>query len=54
MFAPIITPIDSVKVNKPAFAKLTIITVVADDDCKRAVMKETAKNTNKSITSHGA
>ena len=39
MFAPIITPIDSTKLSKPAFTKLTIITVVAEDDCKRAVIK---------------
>ena len=30
--APIITPTDSTSVSKPAFTKLTTITVVADDD----------------------
>ena len=30
--APMITPIDSVRVNRPAFTKLTTITVVAEDD----------------------
>lgn len=32
ILAPIITPIDWESVNKPAFTKLTTITVVADDD----------------------
>jgi hypothetical protein len=31
-FAPIITPIDSIKVNSCALTKLTTITVVADED----------------------
>ena len=39
IFAPMITPIDSTKLSKPAFTKLTIITVVAEDDCKSAVIK---------------
>jgi len=32
IFAPIITPTDAIRDNNPAFTKLTIITVVADDD----------------------
>ena len=32
MFAPIITPTDCVRVSRPAFTKLTTITVVALDD----------------------
>ena len=32
--APIITPTDCSKVISPALTKLTIITVVAEDDCK--------------------
>ena len=32
ILAPIITPIDWAKVSKPAFTKLTTITVVADED----------------------
>ena len=32
MFAPIITPIACVRVRRPAFTKLTTITVVADED----------------------
>ena len=38
-FAPIITPILSRKVSKPAFTKLTTITVVAEDDCITAVTR---------------
>ncbi len=37
IFAPIITPMDSTKLKSPALTKLTIITVVAEDDCKSAV-----------------
>lgn len=33
-FAPIITPTDCSKVIRPALTKLTIITVVAEEDCK--------------------
>ncbi len=36
-FAPMITPIDSIKVRSWAFTKLTTITVVADEDCTRQV-----------------
>ena len=32
MFAPIMTPIAWANVKRPAFTKLTTITVVADDD----------------------
>ena len=32
MLAPIITPIACAKVRRPAFTKLTTITVVADED----------------------
>ncbi len=32
IFAPIITPVDSNGVSKPAFTKLTTITVVVDED----------------------
>ena len=38
-FAPIMTPIDCDNVIKPALTKLTTITVVALDDCMRAVTK---------------
>ena len=31
-FAPIITPIDSTRVNSPALTKLTTMTVVAEED----------------------
>ena len=37
--APIITAIDWLSESKPAFTKLTIITVVADELCTKAVMK---------------
>ena len=36
--APIITDTDCVKESKPAFTKLTTITVVAEEDCIRAVI----------------
>lgn len=32
ILAPIMTPIDWVRVSRPAFTKLTTMTVVADDD----------------------
>ena len=32
ILAPMMTPMDSVRVNNPALAKLTTIRVVADDD----------------------
>ena len=32
IFAPIIMPIDSVRVSNPALTKLTTITVVAEED----------------------
>lgn len=38
MFAPIITLMDCVSVSKPAFTKLTTMTVVAEDDCISAVI----------------
>lgn len=38
IFAPIITPIDCSNVNKPAFTKLTTMTVVAEDDWISAVI----------------
>ncbi|OPZ73710.1 MAG: hypothetical protein BWY82_01033 [Verrucomicrobia bacterium ADurb.Bin474] len=37
MLAPMIIPIASVRVSSPALTKLTIITVVADDDWTRQV-----------------
>ena len=37
--APMITPIDSIRVRSCAFTKLTTITVVADDDWTRQVTK---------------
>jgi hypothetical protein len=37
IFAPMITPIDWVKVRRPALTKDTTITVVADEDCTIAV-----------------
>ena len=43
MLAPIITPMDSTRLSKPAFAKLTTITVVAEDDCTRHVIKKPVK-----------
>ena len=39
MLAPMMTPIDCANVIKPAFTKLTTITVVALDDWMRAVMR---------------
>ena len=38
MLAPIITPIACTKVRRPAFTKLTTITVVADEDWMMAVI----------------
>ena len=43
ILAPIITLIDSVRVNNPAFTKLTTITVVADEDWIRAVISTPVK-----------
>ena len=43
MFAPIIIPIDCTRESKPAFAKLTTITVVAEDDWTRQVVKKPVK-----------
>ena len=37
MFAPIITPADCLRFNKPAFTRLTVITVVTEEDCTIAV-----------------
>ena len=37
--APMMTPIDSVSVSKPALTKLTTRTVVAEDDWTREVVK---------------
>jgi len=45
IFAPMITPTDSTKLSKPAFTKLTIITVVAEDDCKSDVPGDMFVNT---------
>lgn len=39
ILAPMMTPIDWPNVSKPAFTKLTTITVVAEDDWIRAVIK---------------
>lgn len=39
ILAPIMTPMDWVRVSRPAFTKLTTMTVVADDDWIRAVIK---------------
>ncbi len=38
MFAPMITEMACTNVSNPAFTKLTVITVVAVDDCTAAVM----------------
>ena len=38
MLAPIITEIDSPNVNNPAFTKLTMSTVVAEEDCMMDVI----------------
>lgn len=38
-----ITPIDSVRVRRPALTKLTTNTVVAEDDCTRDVVKNPVK-----------
>src|SRR6056297_2559731 len=43
ILAPIITPIDSDKANNPALTKLTTITVVAEDDWIRVVIKKPVK-----------
>ena len=46
--APIIIPTDSFKVINPALTKLMVMTVVADDDCIRAVeMKPVKKPINR-------
>ena len=39
ILALIMTPMDWVRVSRPAFTKLTTMTVVADDDWIRAVIK---------------
>ena len=39
MFAPMMTEMAWARVRRPAFTKLTVITVVAVDDCTAAVMK---------------
>ena len=41
--APMMTPMDSVSVNRPALTKLTTRTVVADDDCTSEVVKKPVK-----------
>lgn len=46
MLAPIITPMDCAKESKPAFTKLTTITVVADEDCTNAVMRMPVRTPN--------
>ena len=38
-FAPIITPIDSTRVNSPALTKLTTMTVVAEEDWSKQVVR---------------
>ena len=43
ILAPIITPADSTRVSKPALTKLTVITVVAEEDCTRAVIRNPVK-----------
>ena len=37
-FAPMITPMDSTRVSRPALTKLTTMTVVADEDCMSPVV----------------
>lgn len=44
IFAPIVTAIDWVKLTKPAFTKLTSITVVAEEDCISEVTNKPVKN----------
>ena len=43
MLAPIITEIDCANDSRPAFTKLTTITVVADEDCIKAVISNPVK-----------
>ena len=43
MFAPMMTPIALRKVIRPAFTKLTSISVVAVDDCTSTVTKKPVK-----------
>ncbi len=43
IFAPIMTLMDSASVSKPAFTKLTTITVVAEEDWIRAVINTPVK-----------
>ena len=38
ILAPIIIPADCNKLNRPALTKLTVITVVAEEDCTSAVI----------------
>ena len=44
ILAPIITDIACAKVNNPAFTKLTVITVVAVEDCTEAVTRVPVKS----------
>ena len=44
MFAPIITPADSINVINPALTKLTVITVVAEEDWMAAVVRKPVKS----------
>ena len=44
MFAPMMTEIACANVRSPAFTKLTVITVVAVDDCTAAVTKTPVSN----------
>ena len=46
IFAPIITPIDSISDNNPALAKLTTITVVAEEDWIKRVIRKPVKTPN--------
>ena len=38
ILAPIMTPMDWERVSRPALTKLTTMTVVAEEDCTRAVI----------------
>ncbi len=47
--APMMMPIDSTSVRRPALTKLTTITVVAEDDCSRPVVIKPVKTPAKRL-----
>ena len=49
ILAPMITPIDCVRVKRPAFTKLTTMTVVAEEDWMIVVMAKPVKTATKRL-----